>query len=169
MNHILSRLWSRPAGESQRSLRQASTIGPARILPGPKGAEAGSDSLLENTLLIVALGGHVCNPLAHALDLAGYRTQTLTGLAEALACIERARPVLVIVCGPATSDTYQTLRRKASVSLLALLPESAKTDMLVAFSAGVDDCQLTSISKAETVARVRSMLRRGTQAPGEAG
>jgi len=116
--------------------------------------------------LIVALGGRVCDPLAHILDQAGYRTQILAGLARALACLDSERPGLLIVCGTATSDTYLALRRTVPVPLLVLLPESAETAMLAAFSAGVDDCQLTSISKAETVARVRALLRRGAQAPG---
>jgi len=174
MDQILGQLRSRQAGELQRWSNQPSSAhsapaGPSGHLPGAEDAAKGSSSASRETIAIVALEGRACDPLARALDLAGYQMQVLAGLVEALAYLERARPVLVIVCGPAMSDTYQTLRRKASGLLLALLPESAETEMLSAFSAGVDDYQLTSISKGETVARVRAMLRRGSRAPDQAG
>lgn len=174
MAHILCRLWGKHAGESQRwSGQPAPALGtpaePPRLTPETENAAEERSFASRQTIVIVALDGRACSPLAHALDLAGYQAQAVASLAEAMECLKRERPVMLVVCGSATSDTYRVLRRNASIPLLALLPELAQEEAHAAFNAGVDDCQLTSISKAEMVARVHALLRRGTWIAREAG
>jgi hypothetical protein len=115
---------------------------------------------LHVTLLMIMMGGHTPNTLSEALEAADYQVCIVRGLTAGLDGLAQARPSLVIVCGPATPGAYLALRRSTSVPILALLPQASETDVMAALNAGVDDCQMASISSHEAILRTKALLRR---------
>jgi len=111
------------------------------------------------TILLAQLADARCAALADALTAAGYDVRVAQGLPAAMASLARRAPALVVVDGHADQAAYQTLRRAGTFPILALMAEPNDEQVLAAFTAGVDDCQKSGISKEELVVRIDNLLR----------
>ena len=140
----LERLLRRPTSLAEQSLEQAVE----------KRLHRSSEPIL-----IIEVGWWRCGSLPLLLGKIGYGVQVVRGLEAALDNLELMQPTLLIAGGMVNQNSYRVLRDASPAPILALIPEADAEQVMAAFAAGVDDCQVSPISNGEVVARVRAILR----------
>ncbi len=131
---------------------------------GPaEGQERGASS--DATVLVVDDDEFIRDLTSSALRIAGFATTTSGSGLDALACIERQRPDLVVLdVGLPGVDGFELCRRlRASgdqTPVVFLTARDADEDKISGFTKGGDDYLTKPFSLEELVARVRAVLRR---------
>ncbi|MGH9193280.1 MAG: response regulator transcription factor [Acidimicrobiales bacterium] len=123
------------------------------------------------TVLVVDDDEFIRDLTSSALRIAGFATATASSGLDALACIERQRPALVVLdVGLPGVDGFEVCRRLRAggdqTPVVFLTARDADEDKISGFTKGGDDYLTKPFSLEELVARVRAVLRRtGPQAP----
>jgi two-component system OmpR family response regulator len=123
------------------------------------------------TVLVVDDDEFIRDLTSSALRIAGFATTTASSGLDALACIERQRPALVVLdVGLPGVDGFEVCRRLRAggdqTPVVFLTARDADEDKISGFTKGGDDYLTKPFSLEELVARVRAVLRRtGPQAP----
>jgi two-component system OmpR family response regulator len=123
------------------------------------------------TVLVVDDDEFIRDLTSSALRIAGFATTTASSGLDALACIERQRPALVVLdVGLPGVDGFEVCRRLRAggdqTPVVFLTARDADGDKISGFTKGGDDYLTKPFSLEELVARVRAVLRRtGPQAP----
>jgi two-component system, OmpR family, response regulator RegX3 len=113
----------------------------------------------------------ILEPMAKALERAGFETLTARTAAEALALDERTDPDLLLLDLTLPDgdgrDVCREVRRRRDVPVIMLTARGTETDRIVGLEIGADDYVVKPFSSAEVVARIRAVLRRagGRDAP----
>jgi len=126
---------------------------------GAAPAIAERDPGASESILIVELGGWRCGALPAQLAKAGYQARVVQGVPAALDISAQEPISLCIVGGDIDFAACHTLRQALSAPVLALLTYSTEEQTLAILDAGADDCQASTISHEELVARIRTILR----------
>ena len=109
-------------------------------------------------ILIVEVGPWLCGTLPNVLQQAGYAPQVALGVPAALERLRQTQVSLCLVGGAVDCGIINTLRQVSQARVLALIPNAQPEQALASLEAGADDCQLSSISRDEVVARIRAAL-----------
>ena len=103
------------------------------------------------------------------LEQAGFRVLSAGDGITALAVSRRDRPDLIVLDlklpGMDGLDVCRELRRESNVPIVMLTARVEETDKLIGLELGADDYITKPFSPRELVARVRTVLRRGTGNP----
>jgi two-component system, OmpR family, response regulator RegX3 len=106
----------------------------------------------------------ILEPMAKALDRAGFEALTARTAAEALALDERMSPDLLLLDLTLPDgdgrDICREVRRRRDVPVIMLTARGTETDRIVGLEIGADDYVVKPFSSAEVVARIRAVLRR---------
>jgi DNA-binding response OmpR family regulator len=117
----------------------------------------------------------ILEPMAKALERAGFETLTATTVKEALAIDERSEPDLLLIDLMLPDgdgrDICREVRRRRDVPVIMLTARGTETDRIVGLEIGADDYVVKPFSSAEVIARIRAVLRRsgGRADPAPAG
>ena len=123
------------------------------------------------TVLVVDDDEFIRDLTSSALRIAGFATTMASSGLDALACIERQRPALVVLdVGLPGVDGFEVCRRLRAggdqTPVVFLTARDADEDKISGFTKGGDDYLTKPFSLEELVARVRAVFRRtGPQAP----
>ncbi|MGC8826786.1 MAG: hypothetical protein ACP5TV_07280 [Anaerolineae bacterium] len=109
---------------------------------------------------LVTIDACLVQSLSLALQAAGFPVRRLSEDVEQVPAEELTDISVFIVCGSVCPQVYQTLRRRSSARILALVPGGGEAEVLRALSAGADDSQKLGISEQEIAARIHALLRR---------
>ncbi len=103
------------------------------------------------------------------LEKAGYQVVIARDGAQALSVFQREKPDLIILDlnlpGIDGLDVCRTIRRESDVPVLMLTARVEEADRLIGLELGADDYVVKPFSPREVVARVRTILRRVSEAP----
>ena len=116
----------------------------------------------------------ILEPMAKALDRAGFEAITARTVREALELDERMDPDLLLLDLSLPDgdgrDVCREVRRRRDVPVIMLTARGTETDRIVGLEIGADDSVVKPFSSAEVVARIRAVLRRSArgEAPMEA-
>jgi len=116
----------------------------------------------------------ILEPMAKALDRAGFEAITARTVREALELDERMDPDLLLLDLSLPDgdgrDICREVRRRRDVPVIMLTARGTETDRIVGLEIGADDYVVKPFSSAEVVARIRAVLRRSArgEAPMEA-
>jgi two-component system OmpR family response regulator len=140
---------------------------------GPSGPAEGQERRTSSdaTVLVVDDDEFIRDLTSSALRIAGFATTTASSGLDALACIERQRPALVVLdVGLPGVDGFEVCRRLRAggdqTPVVFLTARDADGDKISGFTKGGDDYLTKPFSLEELVARARAVLRRtGPQAP----
>lgn len=134
----------------------------SRLFASGRPASRSSEAFPEQrrTILLIGLGQRSCGTLARRLEEKGFRVAGVSGEEAGREALEREKPALVLVCGPASLDFYRLLRRMTPAPILALDAQAQEEQVLAALASGVDQFQARPTSDGEIVARVLALLRR---------
>jgi DNA-binding response OmpR family regulator len=106
----------------------------------------------------------ILEPMAKALERAGFETLTARTAAEALAIDKRSEPDLLLLDLTLPDgdgrDVCREVRRRRDVPVIMLTARGTETDRIVGLEIGADDYVVKPFSSAEVVARIRAVLRR---------
>jgi DNA-binding response OmpR family regulator len=110
----------------------------------------------------------ISDPLARALRREGYAVEVTAGGSAALGCLTRGSfDLLVLDLGLPDLDGLEVCRRLRvegnHLPVLVLTARADEVDTVVGLDAGADDYVTKPFRLAELLARVRALLRRGTQ------
>jgi len=126
-------------------------------------------------ILIVEDEDSVLDPLELLLGKEGFSIETAKNGREALDKFWKVSPDLVLldIMLPEVSGTEvcRQIRAKSNVPIIMLTAKDTEVDKVVGLELGADDYIVKPYSKAELVARIKAVLRRGVSdhAPGEGG
>ena len=106
--------------------------------------------------------------LSYMLRREGYDTVVATTGTDALVEFDRAGADIVLLDlmlpGLSGTEVCRQLRAKSSVPIIMLTAKDAEIDKVVGLELGADDYVTKPYSARELVARIRAVLRRGTEA-----
>jgi two-component system, OmpR family, response regulator RegX3 len=115
----------------------------------------------------------IAEPMAKALERAGFEAVTARTAAEALALDERLEPDLLLLDLALPDgdgrDVCREVRRRRDVPVIMITARGTETDRIVGLEIGADDYIVKPFSSAEVIARIRAVLRRAGGAPSPAG
>jgi DNA-binding response OmpR family regulator len=114
---------------------------------------------VRESILIVELGGWRCGGLCVQLEQAGFLARVVHGVAPAIQSCTQQPVSLCIVGGALDVAGCDALHQARPMPVLALIADANSDLAWSLLEAGADDCQASSISQAEVVARVRMLLR----------
>jgi DNA-binding response OmpR family regulator len=125
------------------------------------------------TILLVEDEPAIAEPLAETLTREGFHLEVAGTVAEALDCVTRARPDLILLdlMLPDGSgyDVCREVRRTSQVPIIMLTARGEEADRVIGLELGADDYVVKPFSAREVAARVRAVLRRvAAPAPAEA-
>jgi two-component system response regulator RegX3 len=126
-------------------------------------------------ILIVEDEDSVLDPLELLLTKEGFSIETARNGREGLDKFSKVSPDLVLldIMLPEVSGTEvcRQIRAKSNVPIIMLTAKDTEVDKVVGLELGADDYIVKPYSKAELVARIKAVLRRGVSdhAPGEGG
>jgi two-component system response regulator RegX3 len=119
-------------------------------------------------VLIVEDEESMADPLAFLLRKEGFTTATATNGKDALVEFDRngADIVLLDLMLPGMSGTEvcRSLRAKSAVPVIMVTARDSEIDKVVGLELGADDYVTKPYSARELIARIRAVLRRGTDA-----
>lgn len=124
--------------------------------------------MAEAAILVVDDDAPILRMLGRTLAAEGYRVETAADGGEALAAVERSTPDLVVLdVGLPGLDGLAVCRRLRGKGLatpvLLLTARDAIADRVAGLDAGADDYLVKPFATDELLARVRALLRRGTE------
>ena len=122
-------------------------------------ANGNRDTRTCERILIVEVGSWRCGTLPNLLLKAGYAPQLALGVPAALERLRQTPVSLCLVGGAVDCGAINTLRQVSQARVLALIPNAQAEHALASLEAGADDCQVSSISRDEVVARIHTLLR----------
>jgi two-component system response regulator RegX3 len=106
----------------------------------------------------------ILEPMAKALDRAGFEALTARTAREALDLDERLSPDLLLLDLTLPDgdgrDICREVRRRRDVPVIMLTARGTETDRIVGLEIGADDYVVKPFSSAEVIARIRAVLRR---------
>ena len=126
-------------------------------------------------ILIVEDEDSVLDPLELLLSKEGFSIETARNGREGLDKFSKVSPDLVLldIMLPEVSGTEvcRQIRAKSNVPIIMLTAKDTEVDKVVGLELGADDYIVKPYSKAELVARIKAVLRRGVSdhSPGEGG
>ena len=119
-------------------------------------------------VLIVEDEESMAEPLAFLLQREGFNTETAANGPDALVAFDRdgADIVLLDVMLPGMSGTEvcKQLRARGAVPVIMVTARDSEIDKVVGLELGADDYITKPYSTRELIARIRAVLRRGTEA-----
>jgi DNA-binding response OmpR family regulator len=120
------------------------------------------------TILVVDDEPKIVQIARDYLEHAGFRVATAADGRGALRAVARERPDLIVLDLRLPDmdglDVTRSVRQSSVVPIIMLTARGEETDKLVGLELGADDYMTKPFSPKELVARVRAVLRRGTQA-----
>jgi DNA-binding response OmpR family regulator len=120
------------------------------------------------TILVVDDEPKIAQIARDYLEHAGFRVATAADGRGALRAVARERPDLIVLDLRLPDmdglDVTRSVRQSSVVPIIMLTARGEETDKLVGLELGADDYMTKPFSPKELVARVRAVLRRGTQA-----
>jgi DNA-binding response OmpR family regulator len=124
------------------------------------------------TVLLVEDEEAITAPLRAALEREGFDTRVARTAGDALAAAREEEPdvVLLDVMLPDGSgfDVCRELRRDSKVPIIMVTARGDEADRIVGLELGADDYVTKPFSAREVAARIRAVLRRVEDAPGDA-
>src|SRR4051794_6268086 len=115
-------------------------------------------------ILLVEDESSIADPMARALERAGFEAITARTAREALELTDRMRPDLVLLDLMLPDgdgrDVCREVRRRADTPVIMVTARGTETDRIVGLEIGADDYVVKPFSSAEVIARVRAVLRR---------
>jgi two-component system response regulator RegX3 len=119
-------------------------------------------------VLIVEDEESLADPLAFLLRKEGFETTIVADGPSALAEFDRAGADIVLLDlmlpGMSGTDVCKQLRTKSSVPVIMVTARDSEIDKVVGLELGADDYVTKPYSARELIARIRAVLRRGTDA-----
>src|SRR5690348_15140691 len=124
------------------------------------------------SVLIVEDEESLADPLAFLLRKEGFEATVVADGPSALAEFERAGADIVLLDlmlpGMSGTDVCKQLRSKSSVPVIMVTARDSEIDKVVGLELGADDYVTKPYSSRELIARIRAVLRRGSDAEPEA-
>jgi two-component system response regulator RegX3 len=118
-------------------------------------------------VLIVEDEESLADPLAYLLRKEGFETTVVTDGPAALAEFDRARPDIVLLDlmlpGMSGTDVCKQLRLRSTIPVIMVTARDSEIDKVVGLELGADDYVTKPYSARELIARIRAVLRRGTE------
>ena len=118
-------------------------------------------------LLVVEDEASIAEPLAYMLEREGFEVAVATDGPGALEEFARSGADLVLLDvmlpGLSGTEVCRTLRASSAVPIIMLTARDGEIDKVVGLELGADDYVTKPFSHRELVARVRAVLRRGTE------
>ena len=118
-------------------------------------------------VLIIEDEESLADPLAYLLRKEGFETTVVTDGPSALAEFDRARPDIVLLDlmlpGMSGTDVCKQLRLRSSIPVIMVTARDSEIDKVVGLELGADDYVTKPYSARELIARIRAVLRRGTE------
>ena len=125
------------------------------------------------TVLIVEDEESLADPLAFLLRKEGFDVTVVADGPSALAEFDRSGADIVLLDlmlpGMSGTDVCKQLRTKSSVPVIMVTARDSEIDKVVGLELGADDYVTKPYSARELIARIRAVLRRGTDNDVEAG
>ncbi|MBW3639309.1 MAG: response regulator transcription factor [Actinobacteria bacterium] len=123
-------------------------------------------------VLVVEDEESISDPLSYLLRQEGFEVSVASTGPEGLAEFDRGGADIVLLDlmlpGLSGTEVCRTLRTKSSVPVIMLTARDSEIDKVVGLELGADDYVTKPFSSRELVARVRAVLRRGTEPEDEA-
>ena len=123
-------------------------------------------------VLVVEDEESISDPLSYLLRQEGFEVSVASTGPEGLAEFDRGGADIVLLDlmlpGLSGTEVCRTLRTKSSVPVIMLTARDSEIDKVVGLELGADDYVTKPFSSRELVARVRAVLRRGTESEDEA-
>lgn len=123
------------------------------------------------SVLIVEDESSLADPLAFLLRKEGFETTVVNDGPSALAEFERSGADIVLLDlmlpGMSGTDVCKQLRSKSSVPVIMVTARDSEIDKVVGLELGADDYVTKPYSSRELIARIRAVLRRGTDSDTE--
>jgi DNA-binding response OmpR family regulator len=121
-------------------------------------------SVTRTRILLVEDEASIADPMARALDRAGFEAVTARTAREALELAERLEPDLVLLDLTLPDgdgrDVCREVRRRSDTPVIMVTARGTETDRIVGLEIGADDYVVKPFSSAEVIARIRAVLRR---------
>jgi DNA-binding response OmpR family regulator len=121
-------------------------------------------------ILVVEDEESISQPFAEALRRAGFETVVTGTAAGALELAAEAEPDLVMLDLSLPDgdgrDVCRELRRRSDVPIVMLTARGTEMDRIVGLELGADDYVVKPFSAAETISRIRAVLRRSAPRDG---
>ena len=118
-------------------------------------------------VLVVEDEESISDPLSYLLRQEGFEVAVAATGPEGLAEFDRGGADIVLLDlmlpGLSGTEVCRTLRAKSSVPVIMLTARDSEVDKVVGLELGADDYVTKPFSSRELVARVRAVLRRGTE------
>jgi two-component system response regulator RegX3 len=118
-------------------------------------------------VLVVEDEESISDPLSYLLRQEGFEVSVASTGPEGLAEFDRGGADIVLLDlmlpGLSGTEVCRTLRTKSSVPVIMLTARDSEIDKVVGLELGADDYVTKPFSSRELVARVRAVLRRGTE------
>ncbi|MBC7372650.1 MAG: response regulator transcription factor [Frankiales bacterium] len=119
-------------------------------------------------VLVVEDEESISDPLSYLLRQEGFEVAVAATGPEGLAEFDRGGADIVLLDlmlpGLSGTEVCRTLRTKSSVPVIMLTARDSEVDKVVGLELGADDYVTKPFSSRELVARVRAVLRRGSEA-----
>ena len=119
-------------------------------------------------VLIVEDEESLADPLAYLLRKEGFEATVVTDGPAALAEFDRAGADIVLLDlmlpGMSGTDVCKQLRARSSVPVIMVTARDSEIDKVLGLELGADDYVTKPYSARELIARIRAVLRRGTEA-----
>ncbi len=123
-------------------------------------------------VLVVEDEESISDPLSYLLRQEGFEVSVASTGPEGLAEFDRGGADIVLLDlmlpGLSGTEVCRTLRTRSSVPVIMLTARDSEIDKVVGLELGADDYVTKPFSSRELVARVRAVLRRGTEPEDEA-
>ncbi len=122
------------------------------------------------SVLIVEDEESLADPLAFLLRKEGFETTIVTDGPSALAEFERSGADIILLDlmlpGMSGTDVCRRLRAKSKVPVIMVTARASEIDKVVGLELGADDYVTKPYSARELIARIRAVLRRGSDLDG---
>ncbi|EHI12293.1 response regulator transcription factor [Mycolicibacterium thermoresistibile] len=122
------------------------------------------------SVLIVEDEESLADPLAFLLRKEGFETTIVTDGPSALAEFERSGADIILLDlmlpGMSGTDVCRRLRAKSKVPVIMVTARDSEIDKVVGLELGADDYVTKPYSARELIARIRAVLRRGSDLDG---
>ena len=120
-------------------------------------------------ILVVEDEANIASFVAAYLEKAGFAVERAATGGEAIAKAESTDPALILLDLNLPDidglEVCRSVRAKSQVPILMLTARDDDVDKIVGLEVGADDYLTQPVNPRELVARIRSILRRATQAP----